>query len=94
MRVPYVQTRFLGPQGYFLDDLPLSRLHEKTPRKPADWTKDSPELKRERSGYWLTGLGTGPDTVCFVLCGTTMEPPVHKFGADCTLDRAAGGSTS
>ena len=86
-------------QALFLGDPPVSRHNmcpgcTKTKRKPADWTKDSPELKRERSGYWLTGLGTGPDTTCFVLCGTTMEPPQHKFGADCPLDRAAGGSTS
>ena len=74
---------------------------QKTPRKPADWTKDSPELKKERSGYWLTGLGTGPDTTCFVLCTNLVltarlivrqvaQPPGLHRGSRCCVLPARG----
>lgn len=35
----------------------------KVGQAPADWSQDSPELKRERFGYYFTGWATGPDTV-------------------------------
>ena len=35
----------------------------KVGKEPADWSKDSKELKRERFGYYVTGWATGPDTV-------------------------------
>ena len=35
----------------------------KVGQAPADWSQDSPELKRERFGYYFSGWATGPDTV-------------------------------
>ena len=42
------------------------------PKKPADWSNDPPEMVRGRKGYWLTGFGTGPDTIMGVIWGGAL----------------------
>ena len=43
-----------------------------TSHAPADWSKDTPEVARERKGYWLTGIATGPDTVMGFFFGSAL----------------------
>ena len=39
---------------------------------------ESPELKRERAGWWITGFGTGPDTTMAVSYTHLTLPTIYS----------------